>query len=429
MYSPRTSGGTGGRWNVLEAGPRFGSTKLAAARGALALATLSALLLITPTRAGAQTETVLYSFCAQAGCADGNHPEARLVLDPSGNLYGTTDVGGANALGTVFEVSASGSETVLYSFCSLPDCDDGDHPRAGLILDAEGNLYGGIYDGGTHDGGIVAEFSPTGAETVLYDFCSKPACRDGYYPHSDLVMDKNGNLYGTTQYRGAYTGGNVYEVSSNGTESVLYGFCQQTGCTDGNAPKAGLVLDGNGNLYGTTYKGGANGEGVVYEVSPSGIETVLYSFCAQTGCKDGSNPEADLVLDTEGNLYGTTYKGGAHGKGTVFEVSASGIETVLYSFCAQAGCKDGSSPEAGLVMDAKGNLYGTTYSGGGPKKRGTVFEVSPSGTETVLHGFNAKGTDGYNPSASLVMDAKGNLYGTTYAGGAHGGGTVFEVTP
>ena len=321
MHSPRTSGGTGGRWNVLEAGPRFGSTKLAAARGALALATLSALLLITPTRAGAQTETVLYSFCAQSGCTDGNHPEARLVLDPSGNLYGTTDVGGANALGTVFEVSASGSETVLYSFCSLPDCDDGDHPRAGLILDAEGNLYGGIYDGGTHDGGIVAEFSPTGAETVLYDFCSKPACRDGYYPHSDLVMDKNGNL------------------------------------------------------YGTTYKGGANGEGVVYEVSPSGIETVLYSFCAQ------------------------------------------------------AGCKDGSSPEAGLVLDAKGNLYGTTYSGGGPKKRGTVFEVSPSGTETVLHSFNAKGTDGYNPSASLVMDAKGNLYGTTYAGGAHGGGTVFEVTP
>jgi uncharacterized repeat protein (TIGR03803 family) len=156
-------------------------------------------------------------------------------------------------------------------------------------------------------------------------------------------------------------------------------------------------------------------------------ETVLYSFCAQSGCTDGSHPRAGLVLDTSGNLYGTTYDGGANGKGTVFAVSPSGTETVLYSFCAQSGCRDGSHPLAGLILDAKGNLYGTTYFGG--KGRGTVFEVSPSGTETVLHSFTAKGTDGYYPSADLVLDDKGNLYGTTLSGGANGGGTVFQVVP
>jgi len=164
----------------------------------------------------------------------------------------------------------------------------------------------------------------------------------------------------------------------------------------------------------------------VFEVSPSGAETVLYSFCAQSGCTDGSHPRAGLVLDAKGNLYGTTYHGGANGEGTVFEVSPSGAETVLHSFCAQSHCRDGSRPLAGLVLDAKGNLYGTTYSG---SARDTVFEVSPGGTETVLHSFTARGTDGYYPSAGLVLDAKGNLHGTTLSGGANGGGTVFRVVP
>jgi uncharacterized repeat protein (TIGR03803 family) len=187
-------------------------------------------------------------------------------------------------------------------------------------------------------------------------------------------------------------------------------------------------LDTKGNLYGTTYDGGANGKGTVFAVSPSGTESVLHSFCAQSGCTDGSHPRSDLVLDTKGNLYGTTYDGGANGKGTVFAVSPSATETVLYSFCAQSGCRDGSRPQAGLVLDAKGNLYGTTYSGGA-KRRGTVFAVSPGETETVLHSFTAKGTDGCYPSAGLVLDDKGKLYGTTLSGGVNGGGTVFQVVP
>jgi uncharacterized repeat protein (TIGR03803 family) len=394
----------------------------------LLIPTTLAVLLIAVRPAGGQTEIVLYSFCAQSGCTDGSHPQAGLVRDQSGNLYGTTADGGANAKGTVFEVRSTGAETVLYSFCSLLDCTDGYRPLAGLVLDTNGNLYGTAFDGGAHDGGVVFEISPSGTETVLYTFCNRPGCRDGYYPHADLVMDANGNLYGTTQYRGANGGGTVFEVTPSGTETVLYSFCAQSSCTDGSHPRAGLVRDTAGNLYGTTYDGGANGAGTVFEVTPSGTETVLYSFCAQSGCTDGSHPRADLVRDTKGNLYGTTYDGGTNGKGTVFKVSPSGTETVLHSFCAQSGCRDGSHPQAGLILDTKGNLYGTTY-GGGAKRKGTVFEISPTGTETVLHSFAANGIDGYYPVAGLILDANGNLYGTTLSGGANGGGTVFQVVP
>ena len=431
MHSSDTNRGENGRPGFCHGVPTFGSTRLTPATGgAFTLAALSALLMIViiPARAGAQTETVLYSFCAQPGCMDGTHPQAGLVLDTAGNLYGTTNDGGANGKGTVFEVSGSGTETVLYSFCALSGCKDGYHPHAGLILDTMGNLYGTTYDGGAHQAGTVFEISGS-AETVLYSFCVLSHCRDGYYPRAGLVRDNHGNLYGTTQFNGAYGGGTVFELSASGTETVLYSFCAQPGCVDGSGPRAGLVLDTSGNLYGTTYNGGANGKGMVFKVSASGTEAVLYSFCAQSGCPDGSNPLAGLVLDTNGNLYGTTLKGGANGKGTVFEVSASGAETVLHSFCAQPGCRDGSSPQAGLVMDANGNLYGTTYYGGAKRGRGTVFELSPNGTETVLHSFSANGIDGYNPVAGLVLDTKGNLYGTTLAGGANRGGTVFEVTP
>ncbi len=328
----------------------------------------------------------------------------------------------------MFEVSASGGENVLYNFCSLPDCDDGYRPRAGLIRDAEGDLYGTTYDGGPHDGGTVFELSPGGVETILYSFCYQKGCRDGYYPHAPVIMDANGDLYGTTQYRGAYGGGIVFEVSANGAESVVYNFCEQANCADGSRPRAGLALDAKGNLYGTTYYGGANGQGVIFKLTPGGTETVLYSFCAQAGCADGSNPQAGVVVDANGNVYGTTVNGGANGKGTVFEVSAGGIQIVLYNFCAMKGCMDGSSPQAGLIMDAMGNLYGTTYSGGS-KRRGTVFEIGPGGGEIVLHNFSAKGTDGYNPVAGLAMDTSGNLFGTTLAGGVNKGGTVFRLVP
>jgi uncharacterized repeat protein (TIGR03803 family) len=295
-------------------------------------------------------------------------------MDTTGNLYGTAQSGGAKGVGTVFKLSPNGTETLLYSFCVLAACADGYHPRAGLIMDTKGNLYGTAFDGGAYDAGAVFELSPSGTETVLHSFCQQMGCPDGYYPQAGLVMDTKGNLYGTTLYNGAYGGGTVFKISSDGTATTVYNFCTATGCKNGRYPQAGLILDTNGNLYGTTYGGGAHGNGTVFELSPSGAETLLHSFCARTGCSDGSHPRADLVMDTAGNLYGTTYYGGTNSVGTVFKLSPNGTETVLHSFAANGS--DGTHPYAGLVMDTMGNLYGTTYSGGA-NGYGTVFKVTP----------------------------------------------------
>ncbi len=359
------------------------------------------------------TEQVLHSF---TGGTDGAYPEAGLVRDAAGNLYGTTAHGGAYGYGTVFRVSASGTETVLHSFTY--NGTDGVDPEAGLVRDTAGNLYGTTAQGGAYTYGTVFEVSASGTETVLHSFTGGA---DGASPYAGLVRDAAGNLYGTTVSGGAYNYGTVFEVSASGTETVLHSF---TGGTDGRNPGAGLVRDAAGNLYGTTAYGGSYSNGTVFEVSASGTETVLHSF---TGGTDGAYPGEGgpgLVRDAAGNLYGTTGEGGAYNYGTVFEVSASGAETVLYSF---TGGAYGEYPAAGLVRDAAGNLYGTTVDSG-IGAFGTVFEVSASGTETVLHSFTG-GTDGASPRAGLVRDAAGNLYGTTVDGGAYTYGTVFEVTP
>ena len=418
---------------------KFGSMKLSAlsrsldcaifadwTRGALTMAVLCLLLIVGFQPAEAQTETVLYSFCAQTGCPDGSNPRADLVMDTVGNLYGTTLYGGTSGVGTVFELSPSGTETVRHSFAARHT--DGHYPYAGLLMDTTGNLYATAQSGGAKGLGTVFKLSPNGNETLLYSFCVLAACADGYHPRAGLIMDTKGNLYGTAFDGGAYDAGAVFELSPSGTETVLHSFCQQPGCPDGYYPQAGLVMDTNGNLYGTTLYNGAYGGGTVFKISSDGTATTFYNFCTATGCKNGRYPQAGLILDTNGNLYGTTYGGGAHGQGTVFELSPSGAETVLHSFCARTGCSDGSHPRADLVMDTAGNLYGTTYSGG-TNSVGTVFKLSPNGTETVLHSFAANGSDGTHPYAGLVTDTIGNLYGTTYSGGANGYGAVFKVKP
>ena len=395
-------------------------------RGALTMAVLCLLLIVGFQPAEAQTETVLYSFCAQTGCPDGSNPRADLVMDTAGNLYGTTLYGGTSGVGTVFELSPSGTETVRHSFAASHT--DGHYPYAGLLMDTTGNLYGTAQSGGAKGLGTVFKLSPNGTETLLHSFCVLAACADGYHPRAGLIMDTKGNLYGTSFDGGAYDAGAVFELSPSGTETVLHSFCQQMGCPDGYYPQAGLVVDTNGNLYGTTLYNGAYGGGTVFKIISDGTATTFYNFCTATGCKNGRYPQAGLILDTNGNLYGTTYGGGAYGQGTVFELSPSGAETVLHSFCARTGCSDGSHPRADLVMDTAGNLYGTTYDGG-TNSVGAVFKLSPSGTETVLHSFAANGSDGTHPYAGLVTDTMGNLYGTTYSGGANGYGTVFKVTP
>ncbi len=390
--------------------------------------------------ASGQTERVLYSFCAQTNCADGRYPQAGLVFDQKGNLYGTTNEGGAPGFyyGAVFKLTPKGKETVLYSFCSQNRCADGAWPIAGLVFDQKGNLYGTTNGGGAYGFGGVFKLTPKGKETVLYSFCPQGVyhCTDGEYPYAGVVLDRKGNLYGTTLYGGAYGSGGVFKLTPKGKEIVLYSFCPQGiyQCTDGSGPAAGLIFDQKGNLYGTTVGGGAYGYGTAFELTAEGQETVVHSFCAQGGffCPDGSGPVAGLIFDQKGNLYGTTVGGGAYGYGTAFELTAEGQETVLYSFCAQnsggKNCTDGAGPKAGLVFDQKGNLYGTTDEGG-DSYSGVVFKVTPEGQETVLYSFCTQDHcyDGLFPVAGLVLDQRGNLYGTTGEGGAYGGGVVFKV--
>ena len=297
---------------------------------------------------------LLYTFCSVGGanCTDGKWPSAGLIQDAAGNLYGTTSEGGANGGGTVFKVDSAGTETVLYSFCSVANCTDGVMPFAGLIHDAAGNLYGTTWFGGAnftansnYGGGTVFKVDSTGKETVLYSFCSVGAnCTDGADPFG-LIQSTAGNLYGTTEGGGANNRGTVFKVDSTGHETVLYSFCSVVNangvCTDGAFPFAGLIRDAAGNLYGTTNAGGVNNDGTVFKVDNTGKETVLYSFCsvlnANETCADGNSPFAGLIRDAAGNLYGTTDHGGAHSfafstGGTVFQVDSTGKETVLYSF-------------------------------------------------------------------------------------------------
>jgi len=218
----------------------------------------------------------------------------------------------------------------------------------------------------------------------------------------------------------------VFKVDSTGKESVLYSFCSQSNCSDGNSPSGGLLQDGKGNFLGTTAYGGAYGYGTVFTLSKTGKETVLYSFCSHpTSCLDGAYPNGELIHDAEGNLYGTTHSGGAFGWGTVFKLSKTGKEIVLYSFCSTKNCADGVQPNWGVIQDADGNLYGTTNGGSGPF--GTVFELSKTGKETVVHSFTG-GTDGGQSLGGLIQDVKGNLYGTSFDGGTNGHGNVFKLS-
>jgi uncharacterized repeat protein (TIGR03803 family) len=373
--------------------------------------------------------TSLYSF---AGQPDGNNPLAGVILDSAGNLYGTTQTGGASNLGTVFKLSKAGKESVLYSFVSTFA---GAFPEAGLIRDSSGNLYG-IAGEGVDIGGTVFELNSHDIETSLYSFTGGA---DGSDPSGSLLRDSAGNLYGTAAYGGNLECnggcGTVFKIDSSGNETVLYSF---NGGSDGAYPMGGLVADSAGNLYGTTNLGGGStncvqnngtiGCGTVFRLTPGGVETVLYSFTGANG--DGALPTAGVILDATGNLYGTTLSGGVNYNGTVFKVSSTGVETVLYAFLDNP---DGSEPLGGLVRDSSGNLYGTTFYGG-KNYYGTVYELSAAGQEFVLYTFTGL-SDGGEPRGGVVRDAGGSLYGTTATGGttavggAMGDGTVFKITP
>jgi uncharacterized repeat protein (TIGR03803 family) len=404
---------------------------------------LLTVFLLSTLSAGAATETAFYKFSGPQGMV----PYGAVAFDTSGNLYGTTYQGGAYGYGTVFQLSLD--ENGKWKHTILHDFDfgtDGVLPCAGVTIGASGVLYGTTHAGGEYGYGAVFQLTSGSktnwTESVLYSFNRS----DGLAPYSTLVMDGTQNLYGTTVYGGDYGYGVVFELSpgGNGTwnESVLHSFSGSP--TDGAYPYGSLLFDAKGNLYGTTSTGGPDNLGTVFELTlqPDGTwsETLLYSFSGSPA-GEGANPYGGLVFDGEGKLYGTTNAGGKYGDGTIFQLAPQNDGTweqkILHNFNKN---KDGASPYSGLVTasakSGSATFYGTTFAGGS-RGFGTVFQLNSAagGTWTVkvLAGFNL--TDGNGPYAGLTLDENGDLYGTTEYGGdmdcdaGLGCGVVFEITP
>jgi uncharacterized repeat protein (TIGR03803 family) len=378
------------------------------------------LALRAPAQAQAYTESVIYSFTGTTG----NEPvSSGVVRDSAGNFYGTTGFGGAFDYGTVFKLDTSGNETVLHSFGQGRL--DGRRPLAGLVMDGSGHLFGTTYYGGVrnrmcHQGcGIVFEIDGAGNMKTLHRFGGGP---DGALPAGVLVLDQQGNLYGTTQIGGVGRSGTVFKVDKYGVEKVLYSF---TGFPDGFGPEAGLIIDSEGNLYGTTLAGGSNNAGSVFKLEPGGRETVLHSFGPQSSNTDGSAPEAPLLRTPNGDLYGTTLLGGPANSGAVFVIHANGDEAVLHFFVGT----DGGYPVSPLVRDSQGNLYSTTLQGGPAGiLGGTLFEITEQGVFSSLFAFTGQPGAG-DPAGPLLLEASGAIYGTSGTGGAANYGTIFKLTP
>jgi uncharacterized repeat protein (TIGR03803 family) len=385
------------------------------------------LALFSGIAAARAREHVIYAF---AECALSTAP---LIADVDGNLYGTTLDGGASQKGCVFKLSrdtnGSWNETILHSFSGI----DGVYPTAALVFDKLGNLYGTTVQGGVYGAGVAFELSPSGngdwVETVLHNF---GGANDGSAPLSELIFDKDGNLYGTTSSGGQHRGGTVFELSPSPggwTETILYSFFASISGSGGDSPVGGVVMDGEGNLYGVTGWGG-HGAGAVYELSlENGIykEHIIHSFNGY----DGFEPSSNLIMDAGGNLYGTTSFGGDADLGTVFKLTRVGgkwTENVLLSLNGN----DGYRAVGPVAIDRDGNVYAAGQFGG-RNANGSVLKLTPkldgSWRETVLHLFDfhfPSSVDGSAPYAGVTL-VRGQLFGTTASGGIHDEGTVFRI--
>ena len=384
--------------------------RIGAAGAALALVLIPVLGLRTAQSAQTLKLTVLYNF---SGSSDGGDPYATLIRDSAGNLYSTADYGGTAFAGVVFKVAPNGVETVLYNFSGGAD---GAQPFSALVRDKAGNLYGTTTMGGSANAGVVFRVDPAGAEAVLHNFVGG---KDGTTPTGGLLEDKAGNFYGTTSQGGTSNAGVLFKIGAKGKYSILHTF---TGATnDGKYPTyTSLLMDSAGTLYGVTEEGGSANGGILYTFIKTGTLTILHSFMG--GTTDGCNVLGTPFIDKNGNFYGTTSSCGASGLGTVWKVSANGDESVLHSFAG--GTTDGEYPLAGVIVDANGNVYGNTETGGA-SNLGTVYKISPGGTFTLVHSF--AGTDGKYPYGSFVRNAKGTLFGTALNGGTIGYGTVWKM--
>lgn len=384
-------------------------------------------------------DSVVYSF---AGGSDGAEPFVSVVQGSDGNFYGTTFYGGsggqptpgvATGYGTVFSLTPAGTETVLHSFQGIAD---GANPY-GALVEYQGNFYGTTNFGGPANAGTVFEITPQGQFTLLHSFKGGVSGSvDGISPYG-LVLANDGNFYGTTNAGGTSGAGIVFQLAPGGSETTLYSF--KGGSMDGAYPYSSLVQGSDGLLYGTTSGGGSAGLGTLFSLSLTGSETLLHSFGGTASGGDGATPYANLILASDGKLYGTTFSGGTHDAGTVFRYDpATGKESVLYSFSGGGGVPgslDGAFLYGGVIQASDGNLYGATNNGGA-YNAGTIFRVTLAGQETTLYSFSgisfsdghiAPFLDGANPNA-VIQAADGSLYGTAYLGGPDCFGDVFRLT-
>jgi len=421
-----------------------------------ALAVLAAIL--SPAAQAAATYQALYSFCPAAGCADGADPWAAPVGDGAGNYYGTTAGGDQNG-GTIYELSfvhKKWSYKLLYTFCTVKKCPDGQAPHGQLVRDTKGNLYGTTQFGGARHEGVVFELSKKGANwtyTQIHGFCELADCTDGGNPTfvtlsyqgaaSGAPYDGTSPLFGATSGDGSKAPATVFSLTPSRkkwTCSVLYTFCAQANCTDGARPYSAPIVDGSGNLFGTTTNGGANAGGTVYELTPQGktyAQSVLYSFCAQSACADGGGPSGPPLIDDNGNIFGTTNAGGVgaveHGQGTVYELVPSGGSwtfTKLHDFCSQTNCADGTGPFGGLVFGPGGTLIGAAFQGG-DLNLGTIFELG--GTKltkfTRLVSMGNISMPGALPFSPPVANSATTFIGTTASAGDANEGLIYQLKP
>lgn len=378
------------------------------------------------------TFKALVSFNGTNGSDAANYD---LIQGVDGELYGTTQIGGTYNQGTVFKIDSAGNLTTLWSFCQVSGCPDGNRPAAGLTIVTGGNLYGTTYYGGAHGAGTVFKITPAGVLTTIHSFCAQPvgsSCVDGANPSAQLLLAADGNLYGTTVLGGTggcpgcHGGGIAFKISSSGTFKKIHDFCTGT-CTDYGNPSNPLMQASDGNFYGEIYGRYAYYSGNIFRMTPAGRVTLIYPFCKLTNCTDGVFPSGGLVQGANGNLYGTTSGGGQYNDGEFFEITTSGTLTVLHSFANATG-NLGLNPNSGVILGFDGNYYGVTYQGGTGScvfACGTVFSMTPTGALTTLYSLDGN-PDGTGPWG-LVQDTNGPFYGTTLSGGASNIGTVYSL--